>query len=796
MVWGNSAENVRVARRKGAWSVSAKSFLGSTALSAVVAVGLSLSALPAGAQDYRFTNVRVEGNQRIQSATIVAYTGLGRGETVSAGALNDAYRGVFDSGLFESVELVPQGNTLVIKVVEFPTVSRISFEGNKRLKDDALNEVIESAPRRVFSADQAERDAAAIAELYKSQGRLASTVTPRIIRRNDNRVDLIFEIGEGDTVEVERVSFVGNRAFSDRRLRRILETKQATFLRALINRDTLIEDRIQFDRQVLTDFYLSRGYVDFRVNSVNAEVTKERDAAFLVVDVTEGQQFSFGNITVTSEFPDADPDLYQSKLLVKPGVIYSPLVVENAITTLEQLAVKQGIDFLRVEPRVTRNDRDLTLDVEFAMVRGPRIFVERIDIEGNTTTLDRVIRQQFKTVEGDPLNQREIRNSAERIKALGFFSESNVDVREGSSPEEVIVDVDVVEQPTGSFTLGGSYSVDDGVGVAIGISENNFLGRGQKLSFNVSTAQDSEAYNLSFTEPKLLGRDLIFGLNLGLSTTESSFSNYDTSAVIFRPSITFDTSESTSLQLRYSWDNTEMISRGDDSNSVPLAGPVYRDEIAEGERTTSAVGLTLSYDSRKSGLNPVTSVLIESSLDYGGLGGDNEFIKATSKMVAQRLVWNEEVTLRASLLAGYLGWLGDNSSRTVDRFLLSSDILRGFEPGGIGPRDTSGNYQDALGGNFYAVARFDAEFPLGLPEELGLRGGVFYDVGNLWGLNDANVSSSTSISGRDGSFRHVVGVSLLWTTGLGPLRFNFSKAIVKEDFDKERNFDLTFQARF
>ncbi len=807
MVWGKNAAIVREARRAcalsgSAISGSAKGILGSTALSAVLAVGLGMAPMAAMAQDFRFTNVRVEGNQRIQSATIVAYTGLERGETVSAGALNDAYRGVFDSGLFETVELVPNGNTLVIKVVEYPTISRINFEGNRRMKDDALSEVIQSSPRRVFSADQAERDAAAIADLYKAQGRLASTVTPRIIRRNDNRVDLVFEIAEGDTVEVERVSFVGNRAYSDRRLRRVLETKQATFLRALINRDTLIEDRIQFDRQVLSDFYQSRGYVDFRINSVNAEVTKERDAVFLVVDVTEGQKYAFGDITVTSEFADADADLYRQQLRVKPGVTYSPLVIENAVTTLEQLAVKQGIDFLRVEPRVTRNDRDLTLDVEFAMVRGPRIFVERIDIEGNTTTLDRVIRQQFRIVEGDPLNQREIRNSAERIRALGFFSDSEVDVREGSTPSDVIVDVDVVEQPTGSFTLGGSYSADDGIGVAIGISEDNFLGRGQKLSFNISTAEDTEAYNLRFVEPKLLGRDLQFAIDLGLSETESSFAEYDTSSIIFRPSIGFDTSDTTSLSLRYSWDKNEMISRGDDGNGDPYAGPVFRSDIAAGERVTSSVGATFTYDSRRTGLNPTAGFLIQGGFDYAGLGGDNEYIRATSKMVAQKLVFNEEVTLRATFESGYLGWLGDNNSRTVDRFLLSSELLRGFEPGGIGPRDVSpiasgGNYSDALGGNLYAVARFDAEFPLGLPEEIGLKGGVFYDVGNLWGLDDSNASAAgTNVVGRNGSFRHVVGFSLLWTTGLGPLRFNFSKAIIKEDFDKERNFDLTIQARF
>lgn len=773
-----------------------------TASALAVTVALGLTPLATQAQDFRFTEVRVEGNQRIQSSTIVAYTGLARGETVTGGDLNDAYRGVFDSGLFETVELVPSGNTLIIKVVEYPTISRISFEGNRRLKDDALSELVQSAPRRVFSPDQAERDSAAIADLYRSQGRLASSVTPRIIRRSDNRVDLIFEISEGDTVEVERVSFVGNRAYSDRRLRRVLETKQASFLRTFINKDTLIDDRIQFDRQVLRDFYQSRGYVDFRINSVNAEVTQERDAVFLVMDVTEGQQFEFGDITVTSEVPEADPDVFFDTLRLKPGVVYSPSLVDTAIDTLEQLAVRQGIDFLRVEPRVTRDDRDLKLNVEFALVRGPRVFVERIDIEGNATTLDRVIRQRFNIVEGDPLNEREIRNSAERIRALGFFSQSEVDLREGSAPGQVIVDVDVEEQPTGSLSLGGAYSVDDGFGVAIGITERNFLGRGQTLGFNVSTAQDSEEYNLTFTEPRFLGRDLSATIGLGLEETDSSFSEYDTDTLFFRPSVSFNTSDTTTLQLRYAWQDTEMSSRGDDSNGDPLAGPVIREDIAQGKQTTSSVGFTYTYDSRRTGLNPLAGFLVESKIDYAGLGGDTEYVKASSKLIAQRLVFNEEITLRATFEAGALHWLGDTPSRTVDRFVLSTNVLRGFEPGGIGPRDQSpiasgGNYSDALGGNFYAVARFDAEFPLGLPEEIGLRGGLFYDIGNLWGLNDSNAAAAGgNIVGRDGSFRHVVGFSLLWTTGLGPLRFNFSRALVKEDFDKEQSFDLTIQARF
>ena len=803
MVWGKNV-GISCGERTKRTNIL---YRGVSVIALSVTFGFGLSPNFAEAQNYRFNQVQVEGNQRIQSSTIVAYTGIERGKTVSAGKLNDAYQNIIDSGVFESVDLVPKGNTLVIKVTEFPTINKINFEGNRRVKDDTLTEVIESSPRRVFDPAVAEQDAAAIAEVYGVQGRLASRVTPRIIRRSDNRVDLVFEISEGDTTEVERVSFLGNQVYSDRRLRRVLETKQAGFLRAFINKDTLIEDRIDFDKQILRDFYLSRGYVDFRVNSANAEVTRERDAVFLVVDVSEGQQFSFGEITVTSEVIEADADVFRSVMKSKPGVTYSPSVVEAEVERLENLALKLGIDFLRVEPRVTRNDRDLALNVEYALTRGPRVFVERIDIEGNTTTLDRVIRQKFKTVEGDPFNPREIRRSAERIRALGFFAESDVEVREGSSANQVVVDVDVVEQPTGSLSLGGSYSVNDGFGISVGLTENNFLGRGQRLSFAIATATETDEYVIGFVEPNLLGRDLRLSFDLGLSESDSSFSEYDTKRVFFSPALSFPIGESANLQLRYTWDTSEMIARSDISYTTPTTGtypaaaPTIVNEIAQGERSNSIIGFKYAYDTRLTGLDPNAGFLFEIGADYAGLGGDNEFVKATTKFVAQKKVFNEEVTLRATFEAGALNWLGDDSSRSLDRFVLSPSIMRGFEPGGIGPRDTSlrpdgTRYDGFLGGNLFAVARFDAEFPLGLPEELGLRGGVFYDIGNLWGLNDVDTSGSTSIVGRDGSFRHVVGFSVLWTTGLGPLRFNFSKALKKEDFDQEQSFDLTLQARF
>jgi outer membrane protein insertion porin family len=745
---------------------------------------------PASAQPYTFNSVKVEGNQRIQTDTIVAYTGIEKGKSISAGELNDVYRRILDSGVFETVELEPRGSTLVVTVSEFPTINVINFEGNKRIKDDALSGFISSSPRRVFSPTQADADAAIISEAYAQQGRVSATVTPRIIRRSDNRVDLVFEIAEGDTIEVERVSFVGNKVFADRRLRRVLQTKQAGLLRTFIRSDTLIEDRIEFDKQVLRDFYLSRGYVDFRVNSANVEFTRERDAFFLVVNVQEGQQFRFGGITTSSEMSQADADQFQAALKIKPGMVYSPVLVENSIARQERLGIKQGIDFLRVEPRITRNDRDLTLDVEFVLTRGPRIFVERIDIEGNTTTLDRVVRQQFRIVEGDPFNPREIRQSAERIRALGYFEVANVAAREGSSPDQVIVGVDVEERPTGSLSLGGAYSVTDGFGIAIGLTENNFLGRGQRLSLSIATAQQAETYVLGFTEPYLLGRQLQLDLDFGATGRTSSFASYDTKRQFIVPALKFQISENGSLQLRYLYNNSEMLAR-----TTGASGAVISNEIGAGRLSSSAIGFSYAYDSRVTGLNPNAGVLFEIGADLAGFGGENQYVRSSAKAVAQTRILNEELVLRASLDAGALSWRGSNNSRAVDRFILTPDTIRGFEPAGIGPRDLSGGVDDAIGGNLYAVARFEAEFPLGLPEEVGLRGGLFYDVGNLWNLSRVNTTGGTIVGGN-GSLRHVIGFSLLWNTGFGPLRFNFSNALRKEAFDREQSFDLTIQAQF
>lgn len=766
-----------------------KSILRATTVCLAISTAWVGSTENALAQQITLSNVSIEGNARVGDAAILTRAGIAPGQSLSAGELNAAYQRLIESGLFETVNFTPRGNSLVIEVVEYPTINRINFEGNARISDEALSAAINSNERRVFNPAQAERDAALIAEAYTTEGRLAARVTPTIIRRSDNRVDLIFEIFEGGNIEIERLSFTGNRVYSDRRLRRVLETKQAGLFRTFVRADTLVADRIEFDKQVLRDYYLSRGYVDFRTNSVNAELTEERDGYFLVFDVQEGQQFRMGEITVTSELSEADADVYRAAVDTKLGAIYSPSLIERDIARMERQAIIDGVDFMRVEPRVTRDERGLAINVEYVLTRGQRQFVERIDIEGNTTTLDRVIRQQFRSVEGDPFNPREIREAAERIRALGFFSNAEVEARQGSGPDQVVVDVDVEEQPTGSLSFGASFSSNDGVGFAIQFQERNFLGRGQNLGITISTASEEQLYRLNFSEPAFLGRDVEFGLRLDVSDSSNDSTSYDVSRGEFSPSLTFPIGVNSRLRLNYKYDSAEMEER-----SAGFSGPIIQREIDEERRANSSLGYRFRYDTRTTGLDPTAGYLFEFGQEFAGFGGDNTFIRTSARAVGERKIFNEDVTLRASIQGGALHYQS-GINRAVDRYLLNSNIIRGFEPGGIGPRDLTTGNEDALGGNYFLAARFEAEFPVGLPEEYGITGGLFYDVGNLWDLSDVDLSGG-NVVGESGSFRHVIGVSILWDTPVGPLRFNFSDALVKEDFDREQSFEITISTTF
>ena len=742
------------------------------------------------ADDFKINEIIVDGNRRIETETIRSYTEIEAPAVLTIGEVNDAVKRVRTSNLFESVSAEMQGNRLKLTVVEFPTVNEVVFEGNDRLGDQQLEALVRSQSRRVYSVSQVRDDANAIAEAYANQGRIAASVEPRIIRRSDNRVDVIFEIAEGDVVEIERLSFVGNRTFSDRRLRRVLNTKQAGLLRIFVQRDTYIEDRVEFDKRVLADFYNSRGYIDFQIQSVTSELSKTRDSFFLTFRVQEGQKFSFGKLTLTSDLEDVDTADFEKALEIKEGDVYSPAFVETAIVRMERRALDLGLDFVRVEPRVARNNDNLALDIDFTLSRGPRVFVERIDIAGNTTTLDRVIRRQFKIVEGDALNPREIRASAERIRALGFFSSSNVSTREGSAPNQRIVEVAVTEKPTGSLILGANYSSANGAGLVASFREANFLGRGQSTSFGVNTTANTRSFNFAFKEPSLYNRDLSLSFGLDYQGTSKNNAQYNTSSVGFDAALGFPVSESGFFTPKLFYETEELT-------DVTTTSQVITGEATEGDRQTLGLGYTYSFDNRRLGLNPNTGMFLRLSQDFD-LTGDVRFVRTNVKWGGETYVRNEDFKVTATLEGGALNFISGSSSRVTDRFFLGSGMFRGFAPGGLGPREVNGPVNDALGGEYYAVARFETQFPIGLPEEYGIEFGAFFDAGSLWGLDSIYAANEPAgpIFYDDFTLRAVAGVSIFWNTPIGPLRFNFTDAVKTAEHDVEQSFDLTVSTSF
>jgi outer membrane protein insertion porin family len=746
----------------------------------------------AHANDYKISKVTIKGNLRIETATIEALLDLSSDVNWSAARLNDSIQDIRDSGLFEQVSADITDGALLITVVENPTVNSVVFEGNATASDDSLRPLVKTMPRRVYSKSQVRDDSNVIAAAYANQGRISASVEPRLIRRADNRVDVVFEIIEGGVVEIERISFIGNRAFSDRRLRRVIGTKQAGPLRMLVQRDTFAEDRVEFDKQLLKDFYLERGYLDFEILSVNSELSKTRGSFFLTFKVQEGPQFQFGQIATTTVLSNVDTREFEPAIKIQEGEIYSPKLVENTVTRMERRAMDLGLDFIRVTPRLSRSDKDLSLGVNLEISQGPKVFVERINIKGNTTTLDRVIRRQFDVVEGDPFNPREIRITTERIRRLRLFGSVDVTTTKGSSPNKIIIEVAVTEKPTGSLSFGANYNSADGAGIVGNFKEANFLGRGQAVALNVTTTSGTNNLGISLTEPALLGRDLTLSFGADYQTTVSNNAFYDTDSFSVMSRLTFPISDNGRLGAKV-FNESELV------KNVTTGSTIIRADATRPRRTNYGLGYSYSIDNRRTGLNPKAGTFLSFSQDLA-LAGDDNFIRSNLKLGAETYVRNDDVRLTAILESGALAFESGSTSRVTDRFFMSARTFRGFAPGGLGPRQkgTSASsipYNDALGGDYYAVARFETQFPIGLPEEYGIDFGAFFDIGSVWGL-DPSLKSASGVLYDSFQTRAVLGVTMFWSTAIGPLRFNWTDAVSKEQYDVEQTFDLTISTSF
>ncbi|MGF1611446.1 MAG: outer membrane protein assembly factor BamA, partial [Kiloniellales bacterium] len=694
--------------------------------------------------------------------------------------INQSLKSIFATGLFADVTLRREGDALIVTVVENPIINRIAFEGNDRIKDETLAAETELRPRVVFTRTKAQNDVQRILELYRRSGRFAATVEPKVIELPQNRVDLAFEISEGPVTGIKSINFIGNRAFSDSRLRDEISTTESSFWNFLTSSDTYDPDRLTFDRELLRRFYLSEGYADFRVVSSVAELTPDREGFIITFTVEEGQRYRFGTINIITTLRNLDPNVLREDLTIVEGDWYDASEIEKSIDNLTERVGNLGYAFVDIRPRAERDRDALTIDVTFEILEGPKVFVERIDIQGNVRTLDEVIRREFRLVEGDAFNSAKLRRSRTRIQNLGFFSNVEVANEEGTAPDRTIITVEVVEQSTGDLTFGAGFSSSAGPLGSIALRERNLLGRGQDLRLGFTLSGERSQLDLSFTEPYFLDRNLSAGFDAFRVKQEQDESSFDQERIGGGLRAGYQISE----HLRQVW--RYVFTRRDITNVSSNASLVIQAD--EGVRYESSIGQELTYDTRDSRFDPHEGYTASLSTTFAGLGGDARYVKTTLGG-SYYFPLAEKFTLSVQGEVGAIEGLGEDT-RPSDRFFLGGTSFRGFEFAGIGPRDA--RTEDSLGGKRYYTVTTEFSFPLGLPEELEVRGRVFGIVGSIFDLDN----STTARIDDESSPRVSIGTGLTWNSPFGPVLIDIGYPVVKEDFDKTELISFSFGTRF
>jgi outer membrane protein insertion porin family len=754
-------------------------------------------ALPSVAQaPGRVAAIEVQGNQRIEADTIRSYMLVQPGEPADPDRLDRSLRALFATGLFRDVEIRPEGNRVIVRVTENPLVNRVGFEGNRRVTSDVLRNETQLRARSVFTPAAAQADRARILEIYARRGRFGATVEPKIIELDQNRVDVVFEITEGNVALVSRIGFVGNESYSDSRLKEIIATREQAWYRLLSTSDNYDPDRLAFDRELLRRFYLRQGYADVEITGATAELAPDRSGFFLTYTISEGPRYRIGSIEVTSSLRGLDPAGLQREIPVSVGDWYDGDAVERADTQLTELLASRGFPFANVEPRVVRNREARTVDLTFEISEGPRAFVERIEITGNTRTQDRVIRREFRLAEGDPLVVQQVRRSRERLRGLGYFSDVQINSAPGSAPDRVILNTQVQERATGEFTIGGGFSTDAGLLADVGLRERNLLGTGIDARINVTLAQRRSQVDIGVTDPQFLDRNLAAGADVFLVQRNlRDTSGYEERRAGFALRMGYEINE----RLRQTW-SYSLVDR-ELTDVAPDTSRFIQEQ--EGRTLLSQVSTTVTYDRRDSRIEPRSGYVVRVGADWAGLGGDVSYVRfrgdAQYYIPFERLLGNPDYVLVLAAGAGYLAPYGDNDTRIVDRFFLGGENLRGFQLGGAGPRDVSTN--DALGGQTLWTSSAEFRFPLPLPSELGFIGRAFVDVGANFGLpgsvNDTGCPTTFPNCVRDDSSPRVgMGVGLSWRSPIGLINIDLAQAVVKKSYDETQVFRLGFGTRF
>jgi outer membrane protein insertion porin family len=749
------------------------------------------------------TDIRIEGAQRIEPETIRSYLLIQPGDPWDEETVDKSLKALFATGLFADVNLRRVGNTLVVRVVENPIINRIAFEGNNKIDEKDLTAEIQLRPRVVYTRTRVQNDVNRILDLYRRHGRFGATVEPKVIQLTENRVDLVFEINEGEFTGVRGINFVGNHQYSDSKLRSVIQTKESRWYRFLTSDDSYDPDRLTYDRELLRRFYLTEGYADFRVVSAVAELTPDRDGFILTFTLDEGERYRFGKIDVNIKLKDLPAEAVLPLLTVHTGDWYDAEAVEKSISTLTDALGNRGYAFVEVRPNITRNREDHTVDITFDVQEGPQVYVERIDVVGNVRTLDKVIRREFQLVEGDAFNTSKMQRSQQRIKNLGFFKKVEVTNSPGSAPDRTVVTAEVQEQSTGELSLGLGLSTTDGPLADINVRERNFLGRGQDLRIGTVVSFRSQQVDLSFTEPYFLDRNIAAGFDIfeiKTSPTQNFFSGVTPPYQQFSYGGALRTGYQITDNLRQTLKYTV---RSDDITNIQPNTSLFI-ALQAGQHTTSEIGQVLLYDRRDDRIEPTSGYYASIGNDFAGVGFGVDYVRNKISAGYYYSVAPEWV-LSVTGEAGYIfGW-GGQQVLLQDRFFVGGDNLRGFQSAGIGPRDSVSG--DALGGQKYYVGSVALGIPLGLPKELGISGRVFTDFGTLYHLEPTTLTLTPQQSAAAGgqttltaeqspAIRASAGFGVSWKSPVGPIRLDIAYPFRKVSFDKTQFFRVSFGTRF
>ncbi len=775
---------------------------GSKFLNAVSAFALSASVVASGsgvmvlasaasAEAAVIRSVQVRGAQRAGEEAVRSNLTIQPGVAFSGADIDESVKRLYATGYFSDVKISVSGNSLVVSVAENELVNQVVFNGNRKIKDDKLAGVVQTQPLGPYSQAMVNADIERIRTAYSQIGRSDVEITTQTVNVGQGRVNIAFVINEGDRTKIADISFVGNQAYGDGRLKAVIITKESGPLSFLTRKDVYSPDKLRADEDALRQFYYNHGYPDFRIISSDAQLDAATNKYTINFTVEEGARYQFGDVNVESSVEGVSGEELQGLVETKPGAVYDAREIQKSMEAISKQVSSKGYPFARVTPRGDRNLQTNTIGVSYMVDQGERAYVERIEIRGNTRTRDYVIRREFDFSEGDAFNQEMISRAKRRLEALGYFTSVNISTTQGSAGDRVVVVVDVEDQSTGSFGIGAGYSAGgDGFILEASVEEKNFLGRGQYVRVAAGGGlNDSRTYSLSFTEPYFLGYRLAAGFDVFRSETSSN-DNYDYSEQGFTLRVTAPITEDLATTFRYTYKQIEYDSDDDDFEDL---SPIYQDLVNHGKYTQSSVAQTLTYNTLDSQTMAREGIYATFTHEFAGLGGDSEFYKISGRArYYQTLSTEADLIGSIAVGAGHVFATGDNLN-VFDQFTLGGRQVRGFDNNGIGPRTKDDG--DALGGTTYFTVSADASMPMpAVPEDIGLRLAAFADAGTLYG-NDVK-GSSADIEGTGMSWRASVGVGVMWASPFGNIRMDYAIPVLKEDFDETQEFRFSMANQF